>query len=269
MEILVTNDDGIDSPGLWALAEAMSRIGPTTVVAPDSEQSGVGTSVSVRGYGDFPYEEVVSRVPGVPAYSVSGTPTDSVIVAMRYLSPDKRFDIVVSGINPGANCGRDVHYSGTVSATLQGHFRNIAAVAVSLVLRYRGEKPKWETAAVAAEHVVRHIEAGHLPVGPILNVNVPNLPIEEIRGVVTTRTATVSYNRMVKVPSKDGVGFTLQLRPADEAQHPEGTDIWAVNADMVSITPMTLDPTDHGLVVELAEPVRQLESDLLGDRSTG
>jgi len=269
MEILVTNDDGIESSGLWALAEAMSRIGPTMVVAPATEQSGVGTSVSVRGYRDEHYEEVPSRIPGVPAYAVSGTPTDSVIVAMRYLSPGKYFDIVVSGINPGANVGRDVHYSGTVSATLQGHFRDIASVAVSLVLRYRGEEPNWAVAAVAAEHVVRHVEAGNLPVGPILNVNVPNIPIEEIRGIVTTRTATTGYIRLADAPSDEGKGFAIERWPADESLYPEGTDIWAVNANMISITPLRLDPTDHELIADLHEPVRQLESDLLGDQGAG
>ncbi len=266
MEILVTNDDGIDSPGLWALAEAMSRIGPTMVVAPDKEQSGVGTSVSIVRNGNLTVEEVTSRVAGVTAYAIGGTPTDCVIVAMRQLSQGKRFDVLVSGINPGANVGRDVHFSGTVSATLQGHFRNMASVAVSLVLRYRGEEPDYEVAALAAEHVVRQIAAGHLPVGPILNVNVPNVPIEEIRGVVTTRTAKVGYTRLARVSSTEGASFAMERRPGDESQHPEGTDIWAVNANMVSITPFTLDPTDHGLVADLSEPVRQLESDLLGDR---
>ncbi len=269
MEILVTNDDGIDSPGLWALAEAMSRIGPAMVVAPATEQSGVGTSISIVQRGSLAVEEVPSRVPGVTAYAVGGTPTDCVIVALRQLSPGKRFDVLVSGINPGANCGRDVHFSGTVSATLQGHFRDIASVAVSLVLRYRGEEPKWEVAAAVAGHVVRHIEAGNLPVGPILNVNVPNVPIDEIRGIVTTRTATTGYTRLAKVSSSEGAGFVIERRPADESQHPEGTDIWAVNANMISITPLRLDPTDHALVADLAEPVRQLESDLLGDRGTG
>ncbi len=269
MEILVTNDDGIEALGLWALAEAMSRIGPTMVVAPATEQSGVGTSVSIARRSDLTVEEVSSRVAGVTAYSVGGTPTDCVIVAMRQLSPDKRFDVLVSGINPGANVGRDVHFSGTVSATLQGHFRNIASVAVSLVLRYRGEEPDYEVAAVAAEHVVRHIAAGNLPVGPILNVNVPNVPIEEIRGVVTTRTATVGYIRLANVSSSEGASFAIERRPADESQHPEGTDIWAVNANMISITPLKLDPTDHELIADLAEPVRQLESDLLGDRDAG
>lgn len=260
MEILVTNDDGIESPGLWALAEAMNRVGPTMIVAPATEQSGVGTSVSVKGYSDEPYEEIPSRVSGVPAYAVHGSPTDAVIIAMRYLSPGRHFDIVVSGINPGANCGRDVHYSGTVAATLQGHFRDIAAVAVSIVLKYRGEPPHWETAAVAAEHVVRHIEAGHLPIGPILNVNVPNVPIEEIRGIVTTRTDSVGYIRIARDASQGLEHATVR------ESYPEGTDTWAVTANMISITPLRLDPTDHALIADLHEPVRLLESDLLGER---
>ena len=128
MTILVTNDDGIDSPGIWALAEAMSRIGETLVVAPDKQQTGVGTSVSL--FSDMSIVEVSPpRIQGVRAYAVGGTPNDCVILGLRRLAQGP-IDLLVSGINLGANMGNDIPYSGTVMATLQGYFRKIPSIAM-------------------------------------------------------------------------------------------------------------------------------------------
>ena len=132
MNILVTNDDGINSPGLWALAEAMSRVGETLVVAPDKQQSGVGTSVSL--HDDMSVSEVSSSIKGVRAYTVGGTPSDCIIIGLRRLA-QAHINLIISGINLGPNIGHDIPYSGTVMATLQGYFRKIPSIAISLAMK--------------------------------------------------------------------------------------------------------------------------------------
>ena len=129
MRILVTNDDGISAPGLWRLAETLSGIGQVIVVAPDRDQSGIGTARTLLEV--VRVQEVASRTEGVPAYAVQGTPADYVILATEALSTEP-FDLVVSGINAGANLGLDVFVSGTVGAALQGYFRGKPSTAVSV-----------------------------------------------------------------------------------------------------------------------------------------
>jgi len=142
VKILVTNDDGIDSPGVWALAEAMSRIGETLVVAPDAQQSGSGTSVSLRS--DMSIVEVASSIQGVRAYAVGGTPTDCVVLGLWRLAQGA-IDLVVSGINLGGNMGTDILYSGTVMATLQGFYREIPSRAVSLAIKSQAPELREES----------------------------------------------------------------------------------------------------------------------------
>ena len=129
LRILVTNDDGISAPGLWRLAETLSELGQVVVVAPDRDQSGIGTARTLREV--VRVDEVASRIEGVPAYAVQGTPADGVILATEALSTEP-FDLVVSGINAGANLGLDVFVSGTVGAALQGYFRGMPSIAVSV-----------------------------------------------------------------------------------------------------------------------------------------
>jgi len=265
MSILVTNDDGIDSPGLWALAEAMSRVGDTMIVAPNKEQSGVGTGISL--HSGMSIGEVPSSIPSVQAYAVGGTPSDCVILSIRQLAQGRRFDLLVSGINLGANVGRDVLYSGTVMATLQGYFRKIPSIAVSLVLRDRREDPSFDVAARVAERLALGIKAGDIATGAILNTNVPDVPLEEIKGIVTTRTALSSYVRLSELVGKGTVSYARGRR--ETATHPEGTDIWAISQDLVSITPLQPEVTDHDSVTDLAAPMLALQSDLLGKGDRG
>ena len=155
MRILVTNDDGIDSPGIWALAEAMSRVGKTLVVAPEKQQSGVGTAVSL--HSDMSITEVPSSIPDVRAYAVGGTPSDCVIMGLRRLAQG-HIDLIVSGINLGANVGRDILYSGTVMATLQGFFRGLPSIAISLVIQNQEDKLHFDVAAKVAELLIQKIK---------------------------------------------------------------------------------------------------------------
>lgn len=265
MNILVTNDDGIDSDGLWKLAEAMSRVGEVLVVAPNSQQSGVGTSFSL--HSDTSIEEVPSPVPGVKAYAIGGTPSDCVMLGIRTLSGGKKFGLLVSGINHGANIGRDIPYSGTVMATLQGYYRRIPSIAVSLAVLDMTHKPDFSFAATVTEHLARRIEDGTLPVDAILNTNVPDIPADRIKGIVTTCTAQGGWVRLAPVAAEGGVRY--QASADITRDYPEGTDIWAVTSGMISITPLRMEVTYHERIPALAEYMPALASDLLGNRGGG
>ncbi len=261
MKILVTNDDGIDSPGIWALAEAMSRVGETLVVAPDKEQSGVGTSVSLHS-GMSVVEVSPPTIQGVRAYAVGGTPSDCVILGLRRLAQG-HIDLVVSGINLGANLGNDIHYSGTVMATLQGYFRKIPSIALSLAMQSREEELRFDVVAKVAEYLALSVKSGKMPTGAILNTNVPNIPLEQIKGIVTTRTASSGYVKLAEVQGSGSLSYSRYILKADELGIEEGTDIWAINMGLISITPLHLDVTDHNLIPTLTEHILALESDLL------
>lgn len=261
MNILVTNDDGIDSPGLWALAEAMSRVGDTLVVAPDKQQSGVGSSVSL--HSGMSIVEVPSTIGGVRAYAIGGTPTDCVILGLRRLKQG-HIGLLVSGINLGANVGNDIPFSGTVMATLQGYFRKIPSIAISLVLAGREEEPRFDVVARVAEHLALRVKSGHLPTGAIINANVPNIPLEEIKGILTTRTASSGFGRLADVEGSGSVSYRREVLNMDDAGIEEGTDLWAVYQGYISVTPLHIDVTHHNLIPALSEHMLSLESDLLG-----
>jgi 5'-nucleotidase len=260
MNILVTNDDGIDSRGLWALAEVMSRLGQTLVVAPDKEQSGVGTGVSL--YRGTNIAEVPSSIPNVRAYTVGGTPSDCVILGLRRLA-QARIELLVSGINLGPNVGNDIPYSGTVMATLQGYFRKIPSLAISLVTSNRGEEPHFDVAAQVAESLALSIKNGQMPTDVILNTNVPNIPLEQIKGIRVTRTAASGYVRLAEVRGGSNVSYTTASgkRPGQVIE--EGTDIWAVEAGFISVTPLRLEVTHHNLIPTLSARITELAPHLL------
>ena len=266
MNILVTNDDGIDSPGLWALVEAMSRVGDTLVVAPNSQQSGVGSAFSL--HSDTSIDEVPSSIPGVQAYAIGGTPSDCALLGIRRLSGERRIGLLVSGINHGANMGRDILYSGTVMATLQGYFRRIPSIAVSLAILNRTSAPDFSGAASVTERLARRIQSGTLPTDAILNTNVPDMPLEQMRGVAITRTASGGWVRIAPVSAEGGIRYQSSDH-ATERIYPEGTDIRAVMSGLISITPLRMEVTDHEQIPALAEHLPTLESDLLGSRESG
>ncbi|MDP6495803.1 MAG: 5'/3'-nucleotidase SurE, partial [Dehalococcoidia bacterium] len=180
MKILAINDDGIYSPGLWAAVEALKDFANVTVVAPDREQSGVGTAITLSQL--IRATEVVPLVSGVHAYAVEGTPSDSAIVALESLI-EEPVDLVVSGINKGSNMGNDVFISGTMGAALQGFFRDIPALAVSVAAL---RDVQFGPAAQVVRLLAQAVAEGKLAPPLLLNVNLPNLPLEKIRGVSLT-----------------------------------------------------------------------------------
>jgi 5'-nucleotidase len=229
MKILVTNDDGIQAPGLWALAEQLAAVGEIVVFAPAQEQSGVGTAISLhRSVG---LSKVETKLPGVPAFAVDGTPGDSVILALEVM---KDIGLVVSGINTGANMGCDVLLSGTVGAALQGYIHGIPSVAVSIQAR---QEFHFEVAARVAGLLARRIaNDGAVPI--LLNVNVPNLPQHEIKGIELTRVGKGGFSTAITM-GRDGSWDKYKISIGKPWWSGDvGTDIHAVENARISITPL-------------------------------
>ncbi len=247
--ILVTNDDGIEAPGLWKLAEVMSAFGRVMVVAPAAEASGSGTMVTYRR--DLQIQPVPERIPGVKAYMVDGTPADCVLIGLRRLK-EGWISVIAAGINPGANLGVDFYLSGTCGAALIGAFRHVTSFALSLDVRGVDPDPSavppvhWESAEAVARLLGRGIDDGTVPDGSFLNVNVPALPLGELRGVAVTRVAPGGYVHLAEEARGPFERLERQL-VADTRHAHEGTDIRAVVDGYVSISPLdtSLSHAEH------------------------
>jgi 5'-nucleotidase len=263
MNILVTNDDGIESPGIWALVAELSKIGEVLLVAPDKQQSGVGTSVSFTR-DKVTLKEVSSQIASVRSFAVSGTPSDCVILGLRKITT-ARIDLIVSGINLGPNVGNDIPYSGTVMATLGGYFRKIPSIAVSLAFKDRSEEYRFDTAARFTATVVEAIKKGQMRTDIIININVPNIPPEHIKGIMATRAAGFGYVRLGKTNSAgQEASFDTIIGKPENAALEEGTDVWAVRNGYISVTPLHLDVTRYELIPEIAQCMEELNRDYLG-----
>lgn len=231
MNILVTNDDGIHAEGLWALVRELKKIGRVTVVAPDSERSAIGTAVTL--FEPLHVSKFQTPEDGVAAYAIDGSPSDCVILALGKLIEEK-VDIVVSGINPGLNLGEDVYISGTVGAAMQGYFRGLPALAVSASLKRTNDlKAASQTAATLVKKMV-----SHNPARIFLNVNVPDLPLEEIHGVKITRLARSSHINSVAEENGEKRKQYRLVRERVAGSGSDGTDMQAVVQGYISITPL-------------------------------
>ncbi|MDO8531496.1 MAG: 5'/3'-nucleotidase SurE [Dehalococcoidia bacterium] len=260
MKILVTNDDGIYARGLWALAESLSQVAEVTVCAPDREQSGVGTAVSL--HTPVRVSTIVPQVPGITTYAVEGTPGDSVILALESLMPGG-VDMVVSGINEGANLGNDIAVSGTLGAAFQAYFRGVPAIAMSVTSLH---DVNFEPAAKLARLLAVKAASGGLPRPLLLNVNLPNLPLEKLEGVSATRLGTRSYVDIIQEGYDGKRRWYWIRRGKPEWATEDGSDIWAIRQNRVSITPLHTNLT----VTEQASAMEQLcPSLLLGMRYEG
>ncbi len=232
MKILVTNDDGIYAPGLWAVASELQEVGQVVVVAPQQEQSGVGASVSLRQ--PIRVSKVKSQLAGAETYSVEGTPADCVIIAVNSLFPGE-MDLVVSGINRGPNVGNDIFISGTVGAALQGYLHGIPSLAIS-VNAY--ESLHFEVAAKLAAVLASKVKQGLLPEGILLNANLPNLPLEETSGIEITTLSKQSYAGIVQ----EVQGGHYQIMRATRLSNVDSySDIGALQGNRISITPLSFD----------------------------
>ncbi|MFW5425851.1 MAG: 5'/3'-nucleotidase SurE [Methylophagaceae bacterium] len=246
MKILISNDDGYMAEGLKSLAEALSKLGEITVVAPDRNRSGASNSLTL----DNPLR--LNKLDN-GIYRVEGTPTDCVHLAITGLLEDEP-DMVVSGINAGANLGDDVLYSGTVAAAMEGRFLGLPAIAISLV---GTEGKHYDTAAWVAQKVVSRLQQSSLPADTILNVNVPDVAIEEITGFESTR---LGYRHKAEpvIKEYDPRGRAMYwVGPAGEEQDAgPGTDFDAVRRNAVSITPLQIDLTNYKAIDNVATWLR-------------
>ncbi len=242
--ILISNDDGIHSEGLKVLAEALSSLGEVVAVAPDREQS--ASSHALTMHRPLRLKQVA---PGF--FSVDGTPTDCILLAMHRVLGGRRPDLVISGINKGGNLGDDILYSGTVSAAMEGARMGITSFAVSLVAR---KDFRFQVACRFAQELARKLleERGCSPV--FLNVNIPNLAPEEIKGVRITRQGKRVYNGAV-VEKTDPRGQKYYWIGGEEPGHEElrNSDIEAVMEGWISVTPLRLDMTDEEAMARLQE----------------
>ncbi len=230
MQILVTNDDGIFAPGLWALVKELKDIARVVVVAPDREQSACGTAVSL--HQPLRVHRVSPMVADVAAYSVEGTPCDSVILALGKLI-DNSVDLVVSGINKGANLGDDIFISGTVAAALQGYLRNLPAVAISIAAT---NNPDWQTAARLVRLLADKLQAKNLPDDIFLNINLPDLSLAEIKGVKITQPAHKTHIDSVEERHDGRSEYYWLVRHQLGNNSSESTDIRALERGNISIT---------------------------------
>lgn len=249
MKILISNDDGVHAPGLAILAKALEKIADITVVAPDRNRSGVSNSLTL----DHPLR-VVSAANGF--YSINGTPTDCVHIAVTGLLKEMP-DMVVSGINEGSNLSDDVLYSGTVAAATEGRFLGLPSIAISLA----GPRCEhYDTAAQVAKILVDRLRETPLTSDTILNVNVPDLPFAELKGIQVTRLGTRHIAEpTIKEVDPRGRKIYWIGAPGLEQDAGPGTDFYAVNTGYVSVTPLHLDLTHYKVLDELSAWVQPLQ----------
>jgi 5'-nucleotidase len=239
MRILLTNDDGINAPGLQALAGEMTKIGEVVIVAPDAERSAVGHAITTAS----PLRVTEIRRNGaLYGLAVSGTPADCVKIAINALLPD-RPDLVVSGINQGPNTGMNVIYSGTVSAATEATMLGIPAFAVSLDSFTSKE---FGFAAEFAARLAVSVAKNGLPSGVLLNVNVPAIPREKVRGVRVTSQGMARFTEQFhKRMDPRGHAYWWLGGELSEEEDPEGADGWALKQGDVSVTPLHYDMTHY------------------------
>ncbi len=242
MKILVSNDDGYHAKGIIALTEALEAVADVIVVAPDRNRSAASNSLTLT-------DPLRIKRHAENRFSVNGTPSDCVHLALTGLLEEEP-DLVVSGINHGANLGDDVIYSGTVAAAMEGRFLGLPTIAVSLASE---DRPKhFDTAGRVAAGMVKKLEAATLSSDVILNVNVPDRPYEELAGMQAVRLGFRHKSEPV-VKSKDPHGRTIfWVGPAGKGQDSgEGTDFHAIELGYVTVTPLSVDLTRHDSLPQL------------------
>ena len=247
MRILIANDDGYLAPGLAALVKACAGLGEIDVVAPEQNASGTSNALTLNRPLSV-FEATGEAVRGFKV--VNGTPSDCVHVALTGLLP-QRPDLVLSGINNGANMGDDTLYSGTVAAAMEGYLFGIPAIAFSQVLKGWGEI---EAAAATARSIVDRVLSGGMPAGPwLLNVNIPNVADAAQRPRRITRLGRRHASQPVIRQTNPRGEAIYWIGPAGEARDGgEGTDFHATAQGQVSITPLQVDLTDHAALARWA-----------------
>lgn len=260
MNFLLTNDDGVTAPGLWAAASALAELGRVVIVAPSGNCSGYGPAYPPgQSLSFFPYRHGNDHPAGVMAFGLSATPATCAHVGLSGVFGVADVDLVVSGVNEGANMGRDVFYSGTVGAALTAHFLGKPAIAISLAVE-PGHAAHWESARQAVRDVVglwiedaqRAFGAGRPASAPALyNVNVPNRPAAALRGLRVTGLSAHSFLPASHFEQASDQANRVLIRRMERntpAGHELWSDAWAVDQGYISITPLT--PAHNALAVD-------------------
>jgi 5'-nucleotidase len=232
MNILLSNDDGILSPGLWALVKELKDIAEITVVAPDREQSATGTMVTLRQ--PLRVHKITPLIQGIDTYSVEGSPGDSVIIALEMAVKEKP-DLVISGINQGLNTGDDILISGTVGAALQGYLRDVPAIAIS-VLNYNNYNIS--NAARLVKLIAEKFRDNSLCGEFFLNINIPDYPVNDINGIQITRQAHKTHIDTVREGHDGKHEYYWLVRQQLNNNVEKDTDIYALKEKYISITPL-------------------------------
>ncbi|RIX31500.1 5'/3'-nucleotidase SurE [Sphingomonas edaphi] len=251
MRILVTNDDGIHAPGFAVLEAIAARLSDDIwAVAPAEEQSGAGHSLTLS-------RPIRMRRHGDRRYSVSGTPTDAVMMALAHIMKDNPPDLILSGVNRGANLAEDVTYSGTVSAAMEGALAGVRSIALSQVYAREGmgDTVPFAAADAWANRVLRPLIDAPMPPATLVNVNFPALPPEEVKGIRVCRQGIRDYGRLRIIERTDPRGYRYYwfgLAPTVETPGHQ-TDLEVVADGYVAVTPLYLDLTHDPLLTELKD----------------
>ena len=249
MRILLTNDDGIHAPGILAARSALDAIGEVFMVAPERPRSAAGHAITLHK----PLRITPMTLPnGAKGFATNGTPTDCVTLGVEVVM-EGRCDLVVSGINAGANLGWDLTYSGTVAAAIEGAVLNIPAIASSLVLDRGGlEEADFGPAAAFLARLALSVMSDPLPPHTLLNVNVPAVPEAQIRGVTVTHQGKREYfDRIIARTDPAGKPYYWQAGSLRENTPDPGSDVHAVLENAISVTPVHLDLTAYALLDHL------------------
>lgn len=249
MRILLSNDDGVHAEGIKVLYEELSKFADVTLVAPDRNCSGASNSLTLLN-------PLRAQVLDNGFISVNGTPTDSVHLAISQLMHPAP-DLVVAGINNGANLGDDTLYSGTVAAATEGRHMGLPAVAVSLVGK---DEKYYQTAAVIAANIIKRLKQHPLPSDQILNVNVPDLPLSDVKGIQVTRLGhRHKAETMKRMEDPWGRSIYWYGSLGAELDAGEGTDFNAVANGYASVTPLTVDMTAYKSMEQMTEWMSEVE----------
>jgi 5'-nucleotidase len=253
MRILVTNDDGYDAPGIHVLREIARGLSDDVwVVAPESNQSGKGHSLSL--HEPLRLREIEPKV-----FAVRGTPTDCVLMAVRHVMRDSPPDLLLSGVNRGANIAEDVHYSGTIAAAIEGALIGVRSIALSQSFAFDASMPLWETPLEHAPALIRKLLGFDWGEGVLMNINFPDCTAGEVTATLATRQGRRDPGLVNIEGRKDTWGdayywLAYQRRPSVRVD--DGSDLAALNSKAIAVTPLHVDMTHHATTQRINHALR-------------
>jgi len=251
MRILVTNDDGINAPGLDVCAEIARALSDDVwVVAPEFDQSGVSHSLSLN-------DPLRMRALDERRFAIKGTPTDCVIMGVRHILDGKGPDLILSGVNRGQNAAEDVTYSGTIAGAIEGAILGIPSFALSQSYSAANrQKPHWDTATRHGPGLIRKVLAEGIPRDVLVNVNFPDCLPDEVKGIAVTAQGKRDQEWLRIDPRHDGRGnpyYWIAFARGPRPPSPNGTDLQALRENRISVTPLRIDMTDEPFMTRLAQ----------------